>query len=330
MDSFEGERNCAWVGSGRQGVGSKARRVFRRPGFRFHNSGWRLLLGLGVLAATAGASPFGVATMSRLGFETVELRGTEENHLFVSGRANGRRVSCLVDTGWSFTTMQPATGAADSAVPTLQLGRVAFTNQPARVERIMFHRQPASFDVVLGLDFLRRHFAVLDCGSRRLFTRPAAMSEVAQTEFEDALRQAGYAAIPLQLKMPPALTLEARVNGQPVEMLLDSGAAWSCLDQRQCARLKLKPSASTTRITGAGTTGVRPVAVAEVKSLQLGGLELRNATLALFDLADWGFAAPEKALREVQGILGGECLAETSAVIDCHRLKLWVKPRGRR
>ena len=68
----------------------------------------------------------------------------------------------------------------------------------------------------------------------------------------------------------------------------------------------------------------------EVKSLQLGAVELQNYTLAWFDLADWGFAAPEKALAEVQGILGGDLLLATGAVVDCHRLRLWVQPAARR
>jgi len=40
------------------------------------------------------------------------------------------------------------------------------------VEKVLFNGQRAAFDLVLGLDFLRRNFAVLDCGRHRLFTRP--------------------------------------------------------------------------------------------------------------------------------------------------------------
>jgi len=277
-------------------------------------------------------------------YAPIELQRTHENHLYVVGRLDGRRRSVLVDTGWSLTTLStnaarklrsPAqtTNSKSTAVTIgeLRLGRSVFTNEPARVEHMIFNRQPASFDVVLGCDFLRRHFAVIDCGSRRLYVRNAALSERDQQTLEASLRASGFQEVPLQFKRPLAFTCLARINDHPVELLVDSGAAWSCLDERQCARLGLKPAPSAARITGAGKTGTRPIAVAEVKSFQLGGMELSKQTLALLDLADWGFGAAGQTLSEVQGILGGEMLAQTGALIDCHRLTLWVKPPvGRR
>ncbi len=289
-----------------------------------------VLLLVGRLAGQAAAAGGVADIFPRLGYDQIELRRTGENHLFLFGQVNGHKRSCLVDTGWSLTTLQAEPHSPGTAVETLKLGRTTFPNQPVRTERIVFNGQPAAFDVVLGLDFLRRNFAVLDCGRRRLFTRRAALPDEAQRDLEAALRGAGFREIGLRLQPVPALTLAARVNGEPLEMLLDSGAVWSCVDQRQCARLKLKPLASAARVTGAGKTGQRGVAVAEVRSLQLGEVELKDSTLALFDLADWGFAAPDKALSEVQGILGGDLLAATGAIIDLHRLKLWLQPVTRK
>lgn len=289
-----------------------------------------LLVGVGMLSAQASELRGGGIPFLRLGYEPIALRRTAENHLFLFGRVNGRKQSCLVDTGWSFTTLQAEKSPPASRLEILKLDRTTFTNQPARAERIFFNGQRASFDVVLGLDFLRRNFAVLDCGNRRLFARRVALSDAAQRDFEDTLRRAGFCEIGLQLKTPPAMTLVVRVNDEPVEMLLDSGAVWSCVDERQSARLKLKPMPSAASITGAGATGLRRVTVVDVKSLQMGGVDLRDITVAMFGLADWGFAAPDKTLGEVQGILGGDLLAATRAVVDCHRLKLWLKPATRR
>ncbi|MCU0784608.1 MAG: hypothetical protein MUF81_11320 [Verrucomicrobia bacterium] len=54
--------------------------------------------------------------------------------------------------------------------------------------------------------------------------------------------------------------------------------------------------------------------------------EARN--FALMDLSDWGLAAAGKELNAVQGIWGGMELMANGALIDFHRLKLWVKRGG--
>lgn len=288
-----------------------------------------MLCAVGGFTARAGEAVRYVDVLRGENYATIELRATAENHWYQIGRLNGKRASCLVDTGWSFTTAQTNMVVTGGGADVLSLGRVSFTNPPVRVKAMLFNGQPASFSIVLGLDFLRMNFAWMDCGAARLHTGTAALSGAAQERMEDALRRAGYREVELKLKSPPALTVVVKVNGEPMEFLVDSGAAWSCLDQRQSARLKLKAMASPARITGAGATGTRPVAVVEVKSLQVGEVNL-SSTLALFDLADWGFAAPDQTLKEIQGIFGGELLKATSAVIDCHKLKLWIKQPTRR
>jgi len=308
-----------------------------------------LLFSLAALAPVARAAVVLQRHLARLGYEPIELRRTDENHLFLLGRVNGRQRSVLVDTGWSFTTV--STNAAVKlktpsqqgvAVPdpffgtnenrsvvlmdNLKLGRVEFTSQPALVQNLVLNGQRAPFDVVLGCDFLMRNFAVIDCLNRRLYVRRARLAEQPQEDFEEALRRDGYVAVKLERKTPLALTCAARVNGAPVEMLVDTAAVWSCLDARQTGRLGLKPLPSPGKIIGVGATGRRVVAVAEVKSLLLGDVAIKRVNFGLLDLSDWGLAAAGKDLSEVQGILGGGELGASSAVIDCHALKLWINP----
>lgn len=288
-----------------------------------------------------------------LGYERIELRRSGVDRLFLLGKLNGHRLSVLVDTGWSFTTVSvkaarklktpgqpgfkvqdPLSGTNENSpailMDRLKLGRVGFTNQPAAVQNMVFNGQSAPFDLVLGCDFLVRNFAVFDCCNRRLYVRRAAPTAEEQRSLEDSLRRRGFHQVQLELKRPLAITCRARVQGEPVEMLVDTGAAWSCLDFRQRERLGLKVTPSAARITGVGATGTRAIAVTGVKSFQLGDVETKNATLAMLDLADWGLAARDRTLSEVQGILGGEILLAMGAVIDCHGLKLWVKRSGAR
>jgi len=285
---------------------------------------------------------------SRLGWEQIELRRTDENHLFLFARLNGRRRSVLVDTGWSFTSVStnvarqlkapsdlgvrfrdPFFGTNENSAAVLlddfKLGRVEFTSQPALVQNVVLNGRRAPFDAVLGCDFLMRNFGVVDCLNRRLYVRRVAPPEPQQKEFEEALRRDGFVAVQLQRKEPLALTCTVRVNGERLEMLVDSAAPWSCVDVRQRERLRLKVDASPARITGVGRTSTRGVGVAAVKSFRLADVDVKITNVAVFDLADWGLAVPEAALSEVQGILGGDALNATGAIIDCHALKLWVK-----
>jgi predicted aspartyl protease len=310
-----------------------------------------LLFSLAALGTVARAAIVLQRHLSRLGYEQIELRHTDENHLFLLGRLNGRQRSALVDTGWSFTTVStnaavklktpsqqrvalhdPFFGTNENPsivlMDNLKLGRVEFTSQPALVQNMVLNGQRAPFDVVLGCDFLMRNFAVIDCLNRRLYVRRAMLSEQQQEDFEETLRRNGYVAVKLERKDPLALTCPARVNAEPVEMLVDTGAVWSCLDAGQAQRLHLKPLPTPRRISGAGATGTRAFAVAEVKSLAFGDVAMKGANFALLDLGDWGFAAPGKGLSEVHGILGGSELTAGSAIIDCHRLMVWVKRSG--
>ncbi len=276
--------------------------------------------------------------LARFGYQQIELRRTADNHLYLTGKLNGRRRSVLVDTGWSFTTVSTNvarklsvlragnTGELSTvSIDVLKLGRISITNQLARVEHMVFDGQPASFEVVLGCDFLRQHFAIIDCQNRRLYVRKSALPEQEQIRLDTALRQNGFNAVSLKLKDPLAITCPTRVNGQSVEMLVDTGAVWSVLDVRQLDRLGLRALPTLTKVSGVGRTGTRGVAMAEAKSFALGDASMKEAAFALMDLGDWGLAAPGKQLSDVQGILGGPELLAGGAFIDCQRLKLWVR-----
>ena len=275
---------------------------------------------------------------ARFGYEQIQLQRTADNHLYRVGKLAGRRRSMLVDTGWSFTTIStnaarklpkshaPITNAHPTIlIEDLKLGHHSFANQPARVEHMVFDGQAASFEVALGFDFLQRHFAVIDCLNRRLYVRRNVPTESEQTSLEAALRDRGFTPVTLKLKSPLAITCPARVNGQPVEMLVDTGAVWSTLDVRLLDRLDLRALPTLAKISGVGRAGTRGVAMAEAKSFALGEVPVKDANFALMDLGDWGLAAPGKGLSEVQGILGGTELVANGTLIDCHRLKLWAK-----
>jgi predicted aspartyl protease len=291
-------------------------------------------VGVGLLVALffwpALAAPrFDLAgRLKQLGYEVVELRRTGDNHLFLFGKVDGRRRSCLVDTGWSFTTVSTNTAARfaeTNLVRQLTLGRVELTNEAVRTLDLRVNGQPTSYDVVLGADFLRRHHAVIDCAGLRLYLRRAELPSAARRQLELALRDAGWAEIEMQQREPLALTCAAQVNGRPVELLVDSGAAWSCLDAKVAESVGLRARPSVNQMKGPAAAGQRNFAVTELKSWQLGDQPMRPTSMAVFGLAAWGLGPDGNLFREVGGILGGATLFRTQAVIDCGGLKLWVR-----
>jgi hypothetical protein len=207
----------------------------------------------------------------------------------------------------------------------LKLGSVVLTNESVVVQDMRINRRPAPYEVVLGCDFLMRHHAVVDCGNNRLYLRREAPSPEETTQIERRLRQAGWIALELKRHQPLALTCEVQIHGRTVTWLVDSGAMWSCLDTKTAQSLSLRLTASPNRIRGAGASGQREMAIADVRGLQIGGRDLRPLSVAVFSLTDWGLGVDGKVLEKVEGILGGSELAILGAMIDCHELRLWLR-----
>ena len=266
-------------------------------------------------------------TLRQLGYEQIILRGTAEHHLFLFGRVNGRQRSCLVDTGWSYTTINLNTArhlTTPGTVNELRLGRVTLTNEPVRAQDLRMNGQPASFDLVLGCDFLIRHHAVIDCAGRRLYLRPEPLANGARKALAAALhRRGGGGGARLTRRAPLALTCAAKLNGGDVELLVDTGAMWSCLDSQVTQALGLRVAASPNQMSGATTARKREFGVTRVTAFELGGRKTAHVNFAVLDLADWGLGLDGQILGSVGGILGGDELAASRAVIDCDQLQLW-------
>lgn len=289
-----------------------------------------LLLILGASPLAAEQTPELSQLLPAPNFQVVKLQRTPDHHLYISGRLEGRRCSCLVDTGWSQSSVASRSQTGRVAFAELRLGELTITNFMADCEPVTMGGQPASFDVVLGLDFLRTQRAIIDCGAARLYLHPAAPSPAARDQLERDLSQVGYTVVELQAPQNAALTCTGRVADRSIEFMVDSAAAWSCLDMKSAISWGLKPHPSTTVLAGAGGTGKRPLPVAEVRILELGNLRVNRPVLGLVELADWGIGKPDTALRNTKGLLAGDLLGKYRAVIDCDGRKLWLKSPGSR
>ena len=281
-----------------------------------------------ICGAVAAEHPNLARALTTLGYESVELRHTGENRLFLFARINGRKRSCLVDSGWSFAAISTNTAARlakSNTLGRLELGAVSFTNEPVAVQDLRINGQPASFDLVLGCDFLLSHHAILDCANRRLYLRRTAPSIQETTARETILSNSVRTPVMLKLLSPPALTVTAQLNGHDTQLLVDSGAVFSCLDTKIARQINLRLTASPNQISGAVTHERKSFDIGNVKSLAIAGREIQDVSLAVLSLADWGIGPDGKMFSEVSGVLGGSELIASGAVVDFNSQKIWVQ-----
>lgn len=293
--------------------------------------GWRLAILLAALASgrVAAETPAPAAVLQTHGYESVSLRRTGQNHWFLFGRVDGRRRSCLVDTGWAYTTVSTNTAArlaAPNQIERLELGGIVLSNMPVRASDLRVNGQPTAYDVVLGCDFLLAHQAVLDFRSARLYLRRNPATDEDQAALTAAFQATGRKEVGVRLQIPPALTVRAAIRETNTELLVDSGAMWSCLDAQLALRAGLRTAGSVHRMSGPGAGGQRNFAVADLPVWSLDSHRMPERTMAVLDLSDWGLGAKAKLFPQVEGILGGAELLATEAWLDCGQLKLWVRP----
>ena len=218
-------------------------------------------------------------------------------------------------------------GTSSVMVASLQLGPAVFTNQPARVEPLSAHGVKG----ILGCDFLLRNHCVIDCLDRRLYVRAGATSPEVQRALDECLRASGFHPVRLDLRPSLAATCDARVNGQPVKLLVDTGAQWSMLDSSQVKRLGLAPVPTQGTISGA-LSQIHPtrLSLTKIKTLEFESLTLPDLRFGVAAMADWGIRAPGLSDNEVHGVLGAYELTVSGALIDCTHFTLWLRPAERR
>ena len=266
-------------------------------------------------------------SLLKLGYEQIELRRTDENRLFLFARVNGRKRSCLVDTGWSFTTVSTNTAARltkSNLIDRLELGSASFTNQSVIAQDIRIAGQPAPFDVVLGCDFLLAHHAILDCMNRRLYLRRTVPTMGETASLERLFSDSGRASAEMKLRAPPAMIVATRLDGHTAQFLVDSGAVWSCLDVKTAREYNLRLSPSPNQISGAVSADKKSFHVTTARELTVAERKLKGVNLAVLSLEPWGFGPDGNLFNDVSGILGGAELIGNGAVIDFSSRKLWL------
>jgi hypothetical protein len=176
-------------------------------------------------------------------------------------------------------------------------------------------------DGIVGLDILRGYAVGVDTLGETITFWPGGKLG---TEFSNkwTLTQEGgsVARDPNQVKRLDLTTrssvdwfrVQAKINGQAVNLVLDTGTAISSVNPSLPSRLGLKKIADT-EVEEIGKTEVLPVMVAD--SLTFGGAEAEFPVLNVESEED----------PDSDGILGTESLGEGKYLIDMPDLKLYVR-----
>ncbi len=111
-----------------------------------------------------------------------------------------------------------------------------------------------------------------------LFAKPELAE---QTFFADGRNSSG--PIGFRFLANRRIYLPARVNGTSVDVLLDSGAAWTVLDRRFAERLGIEPFGSRQTL---GTGGAAASQYAAGVNVQIGNLHFNDLMVLILDLSD--------------------------------------------
>jgi predicted aspartyl protease len=196
--------------------------------------------------------------LKRLGYEPIPLKRDHYNHLFLYGEIDGKSRRIGVDTGCSVTRIDRAAARklktigqlgveledsflgritnGDVCLMRVKLGSAVFTNQPAWTLALDAGGESVG-DCILGCDFLFRNFCLIDCLNQKLYVRGIEPSAKAEQALEESLRVSRFHEIKLLQTSALVMAVEGKADGEPIKLLLDTGAPWLLLDSKQERRL---------------------------------------------------------------------------------------------
>jgi hypothetical protein len=255
-----------------------------------------------------------------------------------------------VDTGWSITAVDRAvaknwktlgelgsvledpflgriTNRECLIMPSLRLGQALFTNQPAFSSRLSVGTLAVS--AVLGCDFLYRHHCLIDSAKLNLYVRSQPLQPAQQASMSGTLERSGMKRVRLAPAHGLGMTCEGTINGERVKLLVDSGAFWTILDEKNEKRCRLDPR--PTEGVALGVRGRRATLYTTTfKSMELDGLPIPTASkyLAVASLEPWRIGSKRDYL-DVDGGLGMDLLVVCRTLMDFDAGCLWIVPASK-
>ena len=316
-----------------------------------------ILLLMFALRATGPLPVFGAAknpsAMPLPGYKAVPVHYRPLNKMIMSVRINGQAANLLVDTGASQSILDK--DAAESAgvkpfqralsqvrfsVPSqvfamgseingellpvglaqnITAGAMNFGSSPVAL-RNSSHSGTGTGHVegVLGLDILLRHKAVINCRTKLAFfkvdqSRRINLASIASSE--------KFTRVPIQREENGALTVPCSLRGQPVRLLVDTGAFVTTLHEPFVKSLGIVPE--PTRVSAQFARGAaKRIKAAKIADVNIGAFKALPQKFGVAALPNF---ALQQGSAKIAGILGMDTLYICHAIIDLDGMSLFLK-----
>lgn len=264
----------------------------------------------------ASACLFGAAKVSGLAYVMVEEGYTPlslkrvANHFYVQCKLNGHPARLVVDTGAGGTVL--SSGALKSMgvslterqgnvygflglaaksikvgeIKNFEVGPYQAGTHPVGAWDFSYHVSPrgSGMDGLLGIDFLHRHQAVIDCFRMHLFLKPPSAPS-SSAALSAGLRAGGCTEISMRYVAYHGLTVPVKINGRSGYAVIDTGMTHTVLNQQSLSGLNM-PLASAARLGRGGWV------------MQDVGRHVRNAQITHFTTMEIGnFSVPSQWVR---------------------------------
>lgn len=251
------------------------------------------------------------------------LESEETNRIYIDLAPEGsrRRLRMLLDTGANISIMTPRVARAMGV-------RVRRTkNDPYRRATLLgrdllFYVDTRSSDTgsrtgfeygLLGGNFLAAYVLELDFASRRVRFLDRNRYQVPETASGE-----GEAVLPIKVvSNRPAVTLD--VNGQELEILLDTGSPIGLMLSGELARAARVESAPDARFRMAGVMGAVESEVGVAKRVSLGPFVFENVPVAVAPKGWFNQGYPGDSM------IGYDLMAQFLVRIDFERRRLWLR-----
>ena len=302
-----------------------------------------IILSLSVFIARAAEAPASLRTfLEREGFGGSQLHRRLGNHLFATTVINGRRTALMIDTGAVRTLLDwgtieqlkldvrnshvPVGGATGwkrehygvTQIANLVMGNCTFLDVPVTVaDETNINRVPAQhLDGLFGAHEMSKFGVIIDCARQMIYVNPKGPSVATSQKLAAFLARRGFVRIPMRWDERHHLQVDARINGHPANLIVDTGSSATLIAQpvATASGVSLLPL----KVPVDATADMTPINIGRVQELTIGGFQIHDAEVEI-----------GRIIKEYGGgLLGEEHLSWNFGVIDVGGMNLYLRHPG--